>query len=832
MASSNATVPLSCSECKRRKQKCNREFPCGHCLKRGVSHRCKFESKPVKPKAAKENHPQDGQPSASRKRSLDGSDNGLLPDGDADDDDSGSDVDVGSVLNGMGYMSRHLPQCNGPKQVAGVTVEEDDGQSDELKAVLPLMPEKRYTDCLVDNWLNGPNHQYYALYPAGFRAQYRGWWSTPRSKVTAELTSLILRVCACSLHFIIEENVRARLEAELDTDLSAFANRMHAAAEKLSVSIPPGKGGLVHVQQLFLTAFWFKSAGKFTEAWHALSKAIQAAIEIGLHQDSLQEGMLDFDREMRRRIWVILYFWDFSLNSFLSRPRLINHADCTVVMPSLMLERNPLRPDQPWQFRHMQLHCQLCIDMAAQLGASTDSDADKTEMPDRLRGVVEAWFESLPAEYAVDAPDTRWDVELKWVVFQRHYLHVIGYMSLFSPLRPFIMQSSAEPMSDSELRLREVGVDAALGTIHASLTLFENLASVGHKSPCAILCLFDAATVVCTGILQDEARTLPKREAVLEAMYRGRGMLAIAASENKATATLYRLLKRSLGELPLSPREKAVIGASKRAKDERTTPPSDHVPAANSPTKCAVKSASPRARRRQGPRSSSTSGNLDSGSAPGSSDCQPRGERSVVSPLPGSCRPINVQAPSNLVQARPSPVVPSNGLVQMGGHSSCSTFVPSTPIDPTYPNITESLLPATSAMPTMAFMAPDGYSRSHEFVGTSGFQYTSTLSPVDAAPFTHSGWPPSLAAMNGLGNEVQPYQAVNTSEYDNAVPDVLRCWEWEACGLGVPVSWAQSSAHVQDQGGTRLHPVHPGGFNGRTFERNGCGQRSDVDNPT
>jgi len=159
--------------------------------------------------------------------------------------------------------------------------ESDEEQCDELKDALRLMPEKRYTDCLVDNWLNGANHQYYALYPPEFRTQYDGWWATPRNKVTPELTSLILRVCACSLHFIIDDSVRVRLEKDLDTDVLTFADRMHAAAHKLSGSVPLGKGGLVHVQQLFLTAFWFKSAEKWDESWSALSRAIPAASEIG-----------------------------------------------------------------------------------------------------------------------------------------------------------------------------------------------------------------------------------------------------------------------------------------------------------------------------------------------------------------------------------------------------------------------------------------------------------------------------------------------------------------------------------------------------------------------
>ena len=99
--------------------------------------------------------------------------------------------------------------------------------------------------------------------------------------MTPELTSLILRVLACSLHFIIEDNVKVRLEKKLDTDVLTLADRLHAAAERISTTILPGKGGLVHVQQLFLTAYWFKSAEKWTQAWHALSKAIRAANEIG-----------------------------------------------------------------------------------------------------------------------------------------------------------------------------------------------------------------------------------------------------------------------------------------------------------------------------------------------------------------------------------------------------------------------------------------------------------------------------------------------------------------------------------------------------------------------
>jgi hypothetical protein len=515
-----------------------------------------------------------------------------------------------------------------------------------------------------------------------------------------------------------------------------------------------------------------------------------------------------------------------SLSSMLSRPLLVNHADCTVVMPTLILENHPSRPDQPSPFRHMNLHCQLCIDMAAQLGGRPASDEDKAVIANRMRHVVDAWFERLPAEYAVNVPDARWDGEFNWVVFQRRYLHLIGYMSLFSQLRPFITRSSARPMPELEFSLRAAGVEAALGLMDASWRLFENLVSVGAKFHYAIFCIFDAATVMCSGFLQDEARNLPKREAVLEAMKKALSMLAEVAPESKTTAALYRILKGLLTKLPLSNREQGVIGAPKRAKNETVTPSRDKTPAVQSPSKSSVKSAHSGIRRRHGrrPRSTSTSPDIDS--TADSPNFRPRSERSASSS--GSCHSINVQVPSS-VQARPSPVVPSNGVAQVNCLPSPGNFVPSSPLHPRYPSTTESFVPATSSMSMSVFVAPGGYPSSTVFPTSTALQYGTTLSPVDAVPFSQPGWEPTLMPMNGTSNDVQTYQAGSPVGLDNAAPEVLSYWEWQSLGLGHPVSWGQSSAHVQ--GGVRHQPGMSGGFNGRGFASGGEGS-SGTDEPS
>ena len=158
------------------------------------------------------------------------------------------------------------------------------GLTNEMREALREMPPRPYTDLLVDNWLSGANYHYYALYPAEFRAQYNGWWTNrqAREDVSPALTSLILRVCSNSAQFLPRNHaVKTRLEVDLNEDTKTFARRLHDAAIKLNKSILPGQGGLLQVQQLFLTAYWWKAEEGWVESWHALAAAISMAYEIG-----------------------------------------------------------------------------------------------------------------------------------------------------------------------------------------------------------------------------------------------------------------------------------------------------------------------------------------------------------------------------------------------------------------------------------------------------------------------------------------------------------------------------------------------------------------------
>lgn len=126
------------------------------------------------------------------------------------------------------------------------------------------------------------NYFHYAVYPPQFLTDYTDWWHRRSDHLTLspEFTCLLLKICACSAKYL-EGASRLQIESELGEGIDILANRFHDAAGDLSRHIGPGKGGLMQVQQLFLSVTWYKAESKFVEAWHSLGAAIREGQEIG-----------------------------------------------------------------------------------------------------------------------------------------------------------------------------------------------------------------------------------------------------------------------------------------------------------------------------------------------------------------------------------------------------------------------------------------------------------------------------------------------------------------------------------------------------------------------
>jgi hypothetical protein len=150
------------------------------------------------------------------------------------------------------------------------------------------------------------------IHPPSFSEGYKNWWANRAlgENSDAIFTCLLMRICACSTQFP-NPALRQMLESDLGENIKQSSNRYHLAARSLSYSIRPGKGGLMQVQQLLLTASWLKADARFVESWHVLASAIHEAQELGLHNKQVSQAGSQFEDEMRKRVWCVLYVWDW-----------------------------------------------------------------------------------------------------------------------------------------------------------------------------------------------------------------------------------------------------------------------------------------------------------------------------------------------------------------------------------------------------------------------------------------------------------------------------------------------------------------------------------------
>lgn len=185
------------------------------------------------------------------------------------------------------------------------------------------------SDTFVNHFLNLVNYRYSAIYGPTLTDQYVTWWAdrfAPDRQVSPEFTCLLLRICAYSVPYLTP-SLRKMVEFELACDSQVLTDRFATAAEQLSQSFQASDTTIERVQELFLKGAWLKSESKIVESWHALGCTIRAAQELGTNQlltddpksltwtgidkDAGIEELPEFDIEIRRRMWTLLYLWDW-----------------------------------------------------------------------------------------------------------------------------------------------------------------------------------------------------------------------------------------------------------------------------------------------------------------------------------------------------------------------------------------------------------------------------------------------------------------------------------------------------------------------------------------
>ncbi|OQD79222.1 hypothetical protein PENANT_c057G08339 [Penicillium antarcticum] len=432
-------VVESCSECYRRKQKCDRKHPCNNCSARNVPAKCTFNASKVPP------------PEGIRHSSMTTNQWGQEPSPLQDDRVS---PHLGS--NALGYSS--APGSNafvGLQQILG-NAEFDRINSSQTPASNPSV--SRHTNQVLLSKL------------------------PPRPVLQTLIDLFFTEVTCLTLQFLPSEQIEtARVSAN---DLANSQSYSDIGDQLLSNLGRPG-AALSGVQAEFLRASCLKNAGRGTEAWHALGNAIRQAQELGLHRHreirqreeaSIDKTLCEFwYDENKKRLWTNLFVWDSLMAMILGRPRMIHRDDCDAKPPmECSIPKNPsvaipmaVRSDEspgiiPVSASLFQyaIACKV-HDMRA---IKVDRPHPKTySTVQKIHEDVDSMMEGLLPAIRPDCPDTSWDLELPYLPQLREELKVMANLFIVNLHRPHIIASTES---------RKAALQAAITTLDSQLRSF------------------------------------------------------------------------------------------------------------------------------------------------------------------------------------------------------------------------------------------------------------------------------------------------------------------------------------------------------------------------
>ncbi|KZM25240.1 DNA binding [Ascochyta rabiei] len=479
--------------------------------------------------------------------------------------------EAGQVEDGLkvwGYMPGHVHWKIGA--VDDVTQRKqtalDSKRVDVVEHVLHAIPPRSITDAFVNHFLGVVNYRYSTIYAPTFTDQYVQWWADRGAgkRLSPEFTCLLLRVCAYSVQYLTP-SLRKMIEFELACNLQQLTDRFSNAAEHLSRSFEASNTCIERVQEQFLKGAWLKSESKIVESWHALGCTIREAQELGIDRDANIEGLSEFDIEIRRRIWALLYIWDWQMGAWLGRPNLIDQKNLNFKLPNLRLDQSSSEPNLLSPFAHMALQASLGRRLNTIMGDAQSVDALSANEILTIEAELDKFIDELPPIFRLTDPDTSLDAEYPYFVFQRHQLHTVVYMTKLDFLKPFLTRARDDKKTDRDDEFRRMGIDLALDLLKVARRMFDHEFPINAKFHVVVFSIFDTSTILCSAIIHDYEHCLPRRDEVTNAIDGSLDMLQQLSLTTKIGATSYAFLYKLVqSHLELS----RGAGNSKRARKQ------------------------------------------------------------------------------------------------------------------------------------------------------------------------------------------------------------------------------------------------------------------------
>ncbi|KAK8107528.1 fungal specific transcription factor domain-containing protein [Apiospora kogelbergensis] len=498
-------IVISCTECHRRKQRCDRKLPCTNCTSRGKESSCRYETGTPLTKDQDHNKAANGSSNNTNTGPKPGSPAENMP---------MKAADFGYAQNGtstLGFLQKIEGASGQP--LTGITTETQEvdhfASRERYKSLIRHLPARMFVEQLISIYFKEFNTMYYALDEVMFNEQVTAWYNLPYNVLSTagpqaiepslrSLPALVFQVLATAL---------LAIPTEADETFSSLKYAGNMTFEDIAIEYSEtgmallsllGKRQMTMSTVLagWMRAGFLKYTGQVTEAWHQVGTAVRDAQEIGLHRDQFDpipnpndsaEKNLEamWEAEHRRRLWMILVVWDLHTGAVLGHAKIPKDRRKTPIYPRA--EDDPPTPltRALWTFEIMKPLREI-LDLEKE--GPFPKDFSKVEKIHQDLLDLQA---RIPASLRLDNPDTRYDdlPDCWWLSMMRPTLPQTLSFNFMALHRPYIFTRASS---------RYEALKASLAMLEAQRYQFAALSPHQYKTFSLFFGTFDAIVMVAS----------------------------------------------------------------------------------------------------------------------------------------------------------------------------------------------------------------------------------------------------------------------------------------------------------------------------------------------
>ncbi|KEQ95326.1 hypothetical protein AUEXF2481DRAFT_4942 [Aureobasidium subglaciale EXF-2481] len=560
--------PLSCSICRARKLKCDRQQPCSSCAKKGESASCDYSPVISKEKSRSRSAVNSNDAAASRLQKLEDLVNGLMhatpPSNFVVTPPSSSNspqIDPPAYLatSAGGHLSQQGAYVGGThwasilERIHDIRSVMDSDLSDvpsepALKAdplfgqerlltideVLVALPERQIVDTLVSTYFKESFLSLTFIHSGKFQREYEGFWKDPSSASFCWLSILF------SIMFMAAKIATARGQlAPSDPCDTKRAGALRLATKCLVT------GQYLKAQPYSVEALLFHfhciyalHADPDIQPWPILTMATRLAQKMGYHRDPrhLSAKLSPFESEMRRRAWHYIEIFDITMSANQGIPAMINEDECDCQFPINLLdedfdENTSVMPPSRSDTTHIPMLFFNCKAEAVRLlrpiiRHALSSRRYDIEETNKLHDSLEKSRRNVPQSLRIRTIAETSFVDQDYLIMQRFMLelqYLKGYCILH---RPYMACQKDDPAYEKS---REICKSSALRQLDLQADYFQAVQPQGrlYQSRWMLTNVtlheqFAAAMIVCLDLAESTSQSPESRARKLEALQNSR----------------------------------------------------------------------------------------------------------------------------------------------------------------------------------------------------------------------------------------------------------------------------------------------------------------------